>query len=387
MKKTLLLLILMVSFIQLHAQKRTTESAFYHLIIEPPQQVDENSRRYKPVLETPLNTLTDYAREQALVGIDEKDEVEQRKALQKARKASLPRMANNLLSFREPQFVAVKDKQDFTVKLTTSELHISYIAPNIAKLKNNEDIAARYSFLATLEITDKDGKVLLKEEVNRPAEEQVITKGILFFEPKYFLKMKMYARNEKKKRKFLNQLFEKYERDILVESMERARALMNEEFCTGHYTVLLDISAAKKKFDYSQLEQVQEQVSEALEFMASSRKKKHITNEQVGERMQKAVKIWQQELAQLEATNKEARINDKIADGLRVNLSIAHIWFKEFDKAMEYLDQVEDSKPENGLGSVQSFKDKAQKLRKTLEEVIENQERVRIDNRSQEQQD
>lgn len=98
-----------------------------------------------------------------------------------------------------------------------------------------------------------------------------------------------------------------------------------------------NISSGKsRKFDYSELDQAQEDAITKIE-------------ENRIEELTHNIKIWEKYLAQHDASNKKAMINNRVAKGLQKNLSLAYLYQSNFEKAIQHAEAHDALKSPGGM--------------------------------------
>jgi hypothetical protein len=97
---------------------------------------------------------------------------------------------------------------------------------------------------------------------------------------------------------------------------------MSEEF---------EVYTAKGKDDYTDLDNAQEKAISAYESI-----QKNGVNDKDFASLKEAIAVWEKELESLDAEDKKARINEKIAKGLHENCVYAYLYMFDFDNAKKH---------------------------------------------------
>lgn len=103
----------------------------------------------------------------------------------------------------------------------------------------------------------------------------------------------------------------------------------------GYNTVKNDrtfFDVKDKKQSYPECHEAIEKVKNAFVYVNTSDKQDVMIS-----KLKDAIAIWEKSLAELDKSNKDARINKDVAAALYLNIAEASIWTKEFDKAYEAL--------------------------------------------------
>jgi hypothetical protein len=92
-------------------------------------------------------------------------------------------------------------------------------------------------------------------------------------------------------------------------------------------------------FDIKDKKQSYPECHEALEKVKNAFVYVNITAKQdvMIAKLKEAVAVWEKDIAEIDKTNKDARINKDVAAALYLNIAEASIWTKDFDKAYEAL--------------------------------------------------
>ncbi len=111
---------------------------------------------------------------------------------------------------------------------------------------------------------------------------------------------------------------------------------MNEALNFKYYTQKVDINYLDKgrgDHIYPELQQAMEDARKAYEFLGED-----FNHPDATAYMELAIKVWEEDLAQADLDDKDARINEKIAEALAENLVYAYFFTKQFEKALEKAD-------------------------------------------------
>lgn len=349
----------------LTAQKATTFRTGIRYAISAKQELPKNLKNFTIVVESPLNMLTwsEQARSKDL----EKDN--QRVRLDSARRTL------NVFSYP----ISRNDTQfDFTVKITTSDIKVDRLNDQVDGLQDNDPVFT-YSYGSKLEVFDNESKVLMAEELSNISEPKVILKKQLILNPTLKMQLQLQKNNNEKRRETLNNFLKEHENLVFVNTLEDAKEVLKGEFIPQSGSLALSIMAAKGDADYSAMTQIAEQLQASISKVGSLNKSNAVSLEAVSDLFAKAIPIWQDELKQENTTDKKARINGDIGNGLRYNLAVAYFWTMDYAKALEYLDKVPESIPQKGKFVMQgSFEDNAQKLREVIGKFEMNDKRAVI---------
>ena len=98
----------------------------------------------------------------------------------------------------------------------------------------------------------------------------------------------------------------------------------------------ITLASAKKKFDYSDLDQAKAAAFAGLEAMDGK-----IPGELTKSKLEEAIAAWNKALEEFEPGAKKARINDKIAAALYHNIGYAYLELNNIEKAREYAGKAE----------------------------------------------
>jgi|GEM_PF-6484295 len=96
-----------------------------------------------------------------------------------------------------------------------------------------------------------------------------------------------------------------------------------------------------KKHNYGEYDEAIEKIREGFGFLKKDNK------EQGNEKLEEAIKIWKQAIAEVEIDNRKARINKDIAFYTLLNCAKAKIWLDDFSGAEDCLVLAEKYKPKN----------------------------------------
>jgi len=128
-----------------------------------------------------------------------------------------------------------------------------------------------------------------------------------------------------------------------VKEIEKSSAVNNivatQKFLATNYghpieDRTFELSYAKgKKFNY-------ENIKKAYDIASNVFKNSLSTENPDLSDLKKAIGVWEEELKAADYSNKKTRINNAIATGLYFNIIESSIWFNDFDKALNLLDEV-----------------------------------------------
>ncbi len=349
----------------LNAQKTKEYRTGIRYVITPKQELPANLKNYTIVVESPLNMIT--WSEQLRSKDIEKDN--QKVRLDSARRTlnvfSYPRSRNDT-------------KFDFTIKITTSDIKVDKLNDQVDGLQDNDPVFT-YTYGSKLEVFDNDAKNIMTEELSNISEPRVILKKQLVLNQTLKLQLQLQKNNNEKRRETLNNFLKEHENLIFITTLEDAKEVLKGEFMSQSGSLALSIMGAKGDADYTALTQTAEQLQASISKVGSLSKSNAVSLETVSDMFAKAIPLWQDELKQENTTDKKARINSEIGNGIRYNLAVAYFWMMDYAKALEYLDKVPESISEKGKFVIEgSFKDNAQKLRELIYKFEMNDKRATI---------
>jgi len=356
MKKVILLILLFP--IVLAAQKRTEESIALRYSIEPLKKLPTYIVTYKTELIVPFEikiedvepvTNTQYAMPTSSSLNDES-------------LSEKERVAQKYLSLSNPNF-RTDQNEDLTITLSISDITTNNLIKEFSEAQGT-DVIATVNYTARLTLSNKgilllDTNVIIKQD-------QELTKDMLLFDPFVKAMINIDKGNPQKQRESLELFVRKNKSYFVGICLENSQKIIKSYYVNTIGGVELSICGTKGKDDYTELNKTVVDISTVIKRLYGP-KDKRSTPEEINAAFKIAVPIWLKELATLNETDDKARINKEIGDGLEFNLAIAFFWLKDFKKALEYMNKIEDATRKNGqMVTEYSFRDKAQKFKKVL---------------------
>ncbi|AZQ63102.1 hypothetical protein EI427_12895 [Flammeovirga pectinis] len=167
---------------------------------------------------------------------------------------------------------------------------------------------------------------------------------------------------------------DKEQKWLLQYSLKYAIRSTKEQLTTRIEPYMVSIYAAKSRHKSAdQLEEIQENLSDAIKKMYTLSKKKKTTLSDVKVLFNEAIPVWEKVLVDANYEDKKAEINAEIADGLHLNCALGYLVKGEYDKGISHLDKIEKSFQKDSAFSQTttnsmfgSFNDKARKLRQII---------------------
>lgn len=355
MKKVLILFFFIP--IILIAQKRTEESIVLKYSIEPIKKLSPLIVTYKSEFLAPFEILIEDAEP-----VTNSQYAMPSSSLSQESISEKERVARKYLSLSAPN-VRVDQNEDLSIKLSISDITTNDPIKELSEAKGS-DIVATVNYTARLTLNNKgilllDTSVVLKKD-------QELTKDILFFDPLVKAMINIDKGNPQKQRESLELFVRNNKSYFAAICLERSHKIITSFYVKTIDGLGLSICGAKGKDDYAELNKAAFDVTTVIKRLYGS-KDERSTPEEITAAFKIAVPIWLKELSSLNETDDKTRINKEIGDGLEFNLAIASFWAKDFEKSIEYMNKIEDSTPKNGQMVTQySFRDKAQKFKKTL---------------------
>ena len=349
--------ILMLCSFQISAQKRDESNVYFRFKTSPFINLPEDIRTYYVSLETPFD-LYDKPKNSS-----KEDHLnfnnEQRRIL-----------ARDSVKLEENRFSYAVENPNLTIQITTSNFTIDSITPADISKMNMLDIIAKVSFNSTIKVFTSQ-KVYLDTIITLPEKARIIKKAYLLSN----LPSKIAFHKENLSQEVKKALLEEYifavRRNYLISNLENVSKIVNDYFSKRTLYLRAFISGGKGKEDYTELNDLNEDISKKFIKLDALSDKNKTPADVMNTSLDKAIEIWNKELATANPSDEKARINKKIMDGLNMNLALAYIYKRDIKKSFYYLDQVPESIPveEGTWSSVMygTFKDKALQLRKILD--------------------
>ncbi|MBC7450368.1 MAG: hypothetical protein H7259_02655 [Cytophagales bacterium] len=274
------------------------------------------------------------------------------------------RVAQKYLSLASPNNT-VEDNEDLSILLSISEITTNNLLVEDLINAKGSDVIATVNYTARLALKSNKGVTILDTSVVL-SQDKEITKDLLFFDPLTKAMINMDKGKPGYQRTSLDYFIKNNKSYFVRTSLERAQVIITSFYIQQHNTVLLSICGAKGKDDYTELNKVALDVAAVIKRLYGSKSEKS-SPEEINAAFKIAVPIWIKVLSALNEGDDKARINKDISDGLKFNLAVACFWEKNFKKALEYMNGIEDANSKNGqMVTEYSFRDKAQKFKKVL---------------------
>lgn len=120
---------------------------------------------------------------------------------------------------------------------------------------------------------------------------------------------------------------------------QKAEIELSRNALVSSNPIEIDVYSAKgRNFDYSEIEEAYELAYNAYEDISE----KGISSENF-DKLVKAIAIWESELEKADLEDKDARINEKVAQGLYINLTYAYFTMFAMDDAAVYAQKADQS--------------------------------------------
>ncbi|GAA5042269.1 hypothetical protein GCM10011506_44410 [Marivirga lumbricoides] len=349
-KYILILFILLSSGItsQVSAQKLKPLISGFNYDYELPAGINlpEGYRDYRSFIQSDINIVS----EERILFLQ--DSVSRTNFTQKDRQTALQQalllnngqlaaqIAKERLRIGSAEFFKNNREIDFAVELNVSRLQYEIVE------QPESDTIMKLNYQAVVKVVDaQTNEVFYSQSVSESPEELVITKPamVLYFTPEELLQLKFKKKDMELKKQIYHSAIDRLNRKVFQNAVDSAASVLDDQLLPLR-KLSFPLYSAKGKYDYEKLEKAEEIMKEISQ-ARKVREKTVMSREEEISKLREAIAIWEEELTTEDGENKKARINAVIAEGLRYNCAMAYMLMRDFDKANEYVHQLNMKQP------------------------------------------
>lgn len=259
-------------------------------------------------------------------------------------------IAKERLRIGSAEFFKSYREIDFAVELNVSKLQYDIVD------QPETDTIMKMRYEAVVKVVDaQTNEVFFSQSVSENPEELIVTKlnMVLFFTPEELFQLKLKKKDTELKNRIYHTAIDRMNRRVFQNAVDSASSALDYQLLPLR-KLTFPLYSAKGKYDYDKLEKAEEIMKEISQ-ARKVREKTDMSREEEISKLLEAIAIWEVELATEDQSDKKARINTVIAEGLRYNCALAYMLVYDFDKANEYIQQLNTkiptviSKPEHYL--------------------------------------
>jgi hypothetical protein len=191
---------------------------------------------------------------------------------------------------------------------------ISYVLPTVVQAKNSSGVLEAWELSSEMTLSFGNEQVEKHKTTDKGSSTSI---SVINYKSEADLKSAFAASGEAALAR----------KGIVVQMGKMAESIYDRLFFENQ-TLKLDIAyGSGKATDYTETEQAANNAVEALE-------KSNYSS------LESSVSVWNNWLAKHDKNDKKAAVNDKVAQGLHENLSIAYLFLKDFEKARNHTDSA-----------------------------------------------
>jgi tetratricopeptide (TPR) repeat protein len=327
MKKAITLIVSILYFTGLIAQKTTVGGLTYTTIIFPKQQIFNSDN----IITTFYSPMEENAKKIVL---------DLRKSFDPTNTTPVEfdKLYMDVINIKYDKIIS-KDK--FVVSFTTTDFIIEdslRFDPRDESLDLSMPIYT-YSYKSTLSVADKDGVILFEEDISN-------LQSSVFTIKEFYINTLSSERVPQKNQtdeeflksidRILNRFLSNEKGKALLRDLEEVKRVLIDNFSYNNDArYFMSIYGAKGKYDYDSINLCQEKAKTVIKNIDAYNEEKRTSYEQIHNVLTECIRIWEKEAATANFEDKKARINKDIYIALQFNIAHSYIILGDIDKAKE----------------------------------------------------